>query len=53
MSKKLPWGHKSRHCAYCGKVGPRVVVLGGYAHRRCIPKKPKLRTEARPQDGNA
>ena len=34
--KRLPWGHKSRHCVFCGLVGPRVPVLGGYAHRRCI-----------------
>ena len=38
-SNRLAWGHKSRHCVYCGKVGPRVVVVGGYAHRRCIPKE--------------
>lgn len=36
------WGHKSRHCLYCGKVGPRVLVGGGYAHRRCIPKKSQM-----------
>ncbi len=34
--KRLPWGHESRHCTICGKVGPRVVVLGGYAHRYCL-----------------
>ncbi len=36
---RLAWGHQSRHCVYCGKVGPRVVVVGGYAHRRCIPQQ--------------
>jgi len=36
--RRLAWGHQSRHCVYCGKVGPRVVAVGGYAHRRCIPK---------------
>jgi hypothetical protein len=30
----------SRHCTYCGRVGPRVVVLGGYAHRYCIDGPP-------------
>jgi hypothetical protein len=35
---RLPWGHKSRHCVYCGKVGPRTQVVGGWAHKRCIPK---------------
>lgn len=37
-SKRPPWGRVSRHCKYCGKVGPRVQVLGGWAHRRCIPR---------------
>jgi len=36
---RRPWGHVSRHCIYCGRVGPRVIVVGGYAHRRCIPKE--------------
>lgn len=36
--KSKPWGHASRHCVYCGKVGPRVLVAGGWAHRRCVPK---------------
>ena len=35
---RRPWGHVSRHCKYCHQVGPRVQVLGGWAHRRCIPK---------------
>lgn len=35
--KRLPWGHKSRHCVYCGRVGPRTRVASGYAHKRCIP----------------
>lgn len=38
MAKKSPWGHESRHCVYCGKVGPRMLVLGGYAHKYCLPK---------------
>lgn len=28
----------SRHCLYCGGVGPRTVVAGGWAHKRCIPQ---------------
>lgn len=35
-----PWGHVSRHCVYCGKVGPRTMVPGGWAHKRCLPSKP-------------
>lgn len=38
---RLPWGHKSRHCVYCGKVGPRCVVAGGWAHKYCLPKQRK------------
>jgi hypothetical protein len=36
MAKRLPWGHKSRHCIYCGKAGPRTMVVGGWAHKRCL-----------------
>lgn len=36
MFGRLPWGHKSRHCVFCGKVGPRTIVAGGYAHKRCL-----------------
>lgn len=25
QSNRLAWGHRSRHCVHCGKVGPRVV----------------------------
>ena len=35
---RLPWGHRSRQCVYCWKVGPRTVVPGGWAHKRCIPR---------------
>ena len=38
MAKRPPWGHVSRHCVHCGKVGPRTRVLGGWAHKRCIYK---------------
>ncbi len=37
--QRLPWGHTSRHCTKCGKVGPRVSVFGGWAHRYCIDGK--------------
>lgn len=30
---------KSRHCRYCGKVGPRTQIAGGWAHKRCLPKR--------------
>ena len=47
MSSRLPWGHKSRHCIYCGKVGPRVSIDGfRYAHRRCINKRKPVRRPA-------
>jgi hypothetical protein len=39
MAQRLPWGHESRRCVYCGRVGPRMVVLGGYAHKYCLPKE--------------
>lgn len=35
--KRLPWGHKSRRCVFCGRVGPRTLVVGGWAHKRCLP----------------
>ncbi len=35
----LPWGHQSRECLICGKVGPRVLYRGHYAHRRCITQR--------------
>lgn len=44
---RAPWGHISRRCVYCGKVGPRVVVAQGYAHRRCIPKNGRTTTRTR------
>jgi hypothetical protein len=34
--RRLPWGHMSRTCVYCGKVGPRCVVAFGYAHKYCM-----------------
>lgn len=33
----MAWTHVSRRCRYCGEVGPRVPVPGGYAHKRCMP----------------
>lgn len=39
------WGHKSRCCFYCGKVGPRVVIAQGWAHRRCMPKAKYTRAQ--------
>ncbi len=35
--KKLPWGHESRHCVRCGKVGPRVwnPSGAGFIHAYC------------------
>ena len=48
---RLPWGHKSRHCVYCGKVGPRCIVAGGYAHKYCIPKTLKRKRFVGVDDG--
>jgi len=33
----FPWGHESRHCARCGKAGPRVWNPSGpgYIHAYC------------------
>lgn len=42
----MAWKNYSRKCVYCGKPGPRTVVIGGYAHKRCLPEsqpKPKPR----------
>ena len=25
-------------CVYCGRGGARIVVFGGYAHKKCLPK---------------
>jgi hypothetical protein len=36
----MPWSTSPpRRCVYCGNVGPRTIVLGGYAHKYCIPKE--------------
>jgi len=46
MKRRAPWGHVSRRCIYCGKVGPRTIVAGGYAHKRCLPRKPQRRRKS-------
>lgn len=53
MAPRYPWGDKSRRCIHCGQVGPRVVVLGGYAHRRCIPKPSTCRSRGRVRHGSS
>jgi hypothetical protein len=35
-ARRAPWGHISRKRVLCGKVGPRVLWGGLYAHRYCI-----------------
>lgn len=49
MKKRLPWGHESRHCARCGKVGPRTfLVAAGYVHSYCLtPKERQTRRATR------
>lgn len=37
----MTWPSFARTCRYCGEVGGRTQVLGGFAHKRCIPKEPK------------
>lgn len=51
--KRPPWGHLSRRCVYCGKVGPRTMVAGGWAHKRCIvrPVLRQARKRATPEEG--
>lgn len=47
-TSRPPWGHASRHCVHCGKVGPRIIVIGGYSHKRCLtPNDIKLRAPTR------
>lgn len=39
MNKRSTLGGRNPpRCVYCGITRPRVIVLGGKAHRRCIPK---------------
>jgi hypothetical protein len=45
------WGHVTRHCIYCGGVGPRTQVVGGYAHKRCLPTEDKPRHYDGPSTG--
>jgi len=40
MSKKrAPWGHMSRSCVVCRRVGPRVRTPDGFAHRKCADQR--------------
>ncbi len=43
MSNRLPWGHQSRYCARCGKVGPRCTTKNeiGYVHLYCLTSEEK------------
>jgi hypothetical protein len=49
-AKRLPWGHESRYCCRCGKVGPRCIVAGGWSHYYCLSdhEKRERRTPATP-----
>lgn len=49
---RLPWGHESRHCARCGKVGPRVYNPAGhgYIHAYCRTAEEARTTRKRRQD---
>lgn len=46
-AKRLPWGHESRHCVRCGKVGPRINdVTAGWVHYYCLTDEEKRRRRA-------
>lgn len=49
-AKRLPWGHESRYCCRCGKVGPRCIVAGGWSHYYCLSdhEKRERRTPSKP-----
>ena len=34
--KKIPIRRRPPRCVYCGQTRPRVIVVGGKAHRRCV-----------------
>jgi hypothetical protein len=42
-SARKPWGHESRRCARCGRVGPRVLDPRGfgYVHSYCLTRDEK------------
>lgn len=35
-------GKYTKRCIYCGGSGCRTRVAGGWAHKRCLPKKEKV-----------
>ena len=49
MSKRLPWGHESRNCSRCGKVGPRCTTKNawGYVHFYCLTNEEKKERRSR------
>lgn len=49
MSNRLPWGHESRYCARCGKVGPRCTTKNilGYVHFYCLTSEEKKERRSR------
>jgi hypothetical protein len=51
-AKRPPWGHTSRHCVRCGKVGPRCIVLGGWAHFYCLRPDEKRERRGPKASGN-
>ena len=44
---RLPRGHESRHCARCGKVGPRVQNPKGFGHIHAYCRSPEEQRLAR------
>lgn len=47
MSKRPSWGHTSRRCARCGKVGPRCIAWDGWIHAYCRTQKERRDRERR------
>lgn len=45
-----PWGHVSRRCVRCGKVGPRVWH-GGLVHFYCLTNEEKRERRRRQREG--
>lgn len=52
MTKRLPWGHESRYCRRCSKVGPRCIAPDGigWVHFYCLTNEEKKQRRAKQQE---
>lgn len=51
---RTPFGHVSRHCVRCRKVGPRIMHCGGWIHFYCLTDDEKReRRQDQRQDAEA